>query len=78
MYTYIYILYMAARRLSKYKKSPNPKFLKNPQITKSELCNLYILQNNLCFFLLRNFPIFFQNVESILAFLVYLYNKSLF
>ena len=51
-----YRLYMAARRLSKkmykiqksqvYKKSKN---YKKPKITKYELCDLYILQNKVCY-----------------------------
>ena len=62
---------MAARRLSKQMYT-NQQITKNPKITKYELCNLYVLQNEnlkcLKFFVFYLYvPIF----ESILAFLVY-------
>ena len=61
-------------KIQKYKNLQITKitqFTQNPKITKTELCNLYILQNknlSFCFFDFSNIFVFFESILALLVF----------
>ena len=63
------------RVIYKNRKYKNPQITNFPKSTKHELYNLYIIQKQIGFFNIFDFLKVFQQNDSVLDVLVFLYNK---